>query len=226
VRRYKRFLADVEINRGEALSQVVTVHCPNTGAMTGCADPGSVAWISTADNPKRKYPNTLEMVETAHGIVSINTHRANALVREAIEAGVIESLRGASQMQPEAKIPEGNGRFDLAMTCANERVFVEVKSATLYVGGGLGTFPDAVSARAVKHVAALQRRVHEGQRGVLIFCAQHCAIKRVRPAFEIHPAYADALAAAVGEGVEVYALGCRTDGIDFVADRQIEFFLK
>ena len=58
LRRYKRFLADVELPDGGTL----TVHCPNTGSMMGCSAPGAPVMISRSDNPKRKYPHTLEMV--------------------------------------------------------------------------------------------------------------------------------------------------------------------
>lgn len=40
-RRYKRFLADVTIETGE----MITIHCPNTGSMRNCADPGFGVWL-------------------------------------------------------------------------------------------------------------------------------------------------------------------------------------
>jgi len=55
-RRYKRFLADLELPGGE----VIHAHVPNTGRMTGCADPGSRAWYSTSADPRRKLAHTLE----------------------------------------------------------------------------------------------------------------------------------------------------------------------
>jgi sugar fermentation stimulation protein A len=215
-------LADIETAEGE----VITVHCPNTGAMTGCADPGSVAYFSVSDNPKRKYPYTLEFVETAMGLVSVNTGRANALVGEALAAEQIISLAGYTDIKAESKIPDGGGRFDfLARNAKQVSAFIEVKSVTLYTENGAGEFPDAVSERALKHVHALKRMVSLGHRGVLIFCAQHCGISRVSPARSIDPAYAQGLEEAIEAGVEVYAAGCVTDLKTMRIDRAIVFSL-
>jgi sugar fermentation stimulation protein A len=76
LRRYKRFLADVELPGGE----IITVHCPNTGAMTGCADAGSRVWLSVSDSKTRKYPHTWELVETASGMACIHSAKANQVV--------------------------------------------------------------------------------------------------------------------------------------------------
>ncbi len=219
LRRYKRFLADVELEDGS----VLTTHCPNTGAMTGCAEPGSPVWYSRSDNTDRKYPHTLEMVNTPAGYVSVNTGRANALVGEAIASNVIQELRGALEVKAEAKIPEGNGRFDFLVTLPKTRAWVEVKSTTLLLADGVGAFPDAVSSRALKHVEALVKRVQAGDRGVLIFCAQHCGIRSVRAAQEIHPEYAESLHAAIEQGVEVLAYGCDTDLRHMAIDAPLPF---
>ena len=222
VKRYKRFLADVVTASGET----ITVHCPNTGAMTGCIDPESRVYYSESNNPKRKYPCTLEFVETPAGLVSVNTGRANTLVGEALAHGRIQPLTEFLDIKAEAKIPDGGGRFDfLARDPAGNAAYIEVKSVTLLQAGGRGEFPDAVSARALKHVVALQRMVALGHRGVLIFCAQHCGIKSVSPAQAIDPNYAQGLAEAVAAGVEVYALSCRTDLETMAIDHQINFHL-
>ena len=221
LRRYKRFLADVRDDQGREF----TVHCPNTGAMTGCADPGSRAWISTSDNAKRKYPHTLELVQTAVGLASVNTGRANALVGEALTTGSIAGLddvaKGAAELRAEAKIPEGDGRFDFCLDggADGQTTFIEVKSVTLALGQGEGAFPDAVRARGVKHLHALRRRVEAGQRAVLVFCVQHLGIERVRAAHEIDPVYAETLAAVRADGVEVMALGCACDLNEMRIDR-------
>jgi sugar fermentation stimulation protein A len=223
VKRYKRFLADVVTATGET----ITVHCPNTGAMTGCMDPESRVYYSQSENPKRKYPCTLEFVETPAGLVSVNTGRANTLVGEALAHGRIQPLAEFLDIKAEAKIPDGGGRFDfLALDPAGNAAYVEVKSVTLLKAGGHGEFPDAVSERALKHVLALQRMVASGHRGILIFCAQHCGIGSVSPAHAIDPNYAQGLAEAVAAGVEVYALACKTDLKTMVVDRLIDFHLS
>ena len=69
IKRYKRFLADVITPEGETF----TLHCANTGAMTGCATPGDTVWYSTSDNPKRKYAHSWELTHTRQGTGSAST---------------------------------------------------------------------------------------------------------------------------------------------------------
>lgn len=87
IQRYKRFLADVQLTDGSEM----TMHCANTGAMTGCATPGDTVWYSTSDNLKRKYAHSWELTQTQQGHwICVNTMRANTLVREDIAAGRIK----------------------------------------------------------------------------------------------------------------------------------------
>ncbi len=205
VRRYKRFLTDIETATGETM----TIHCPNTGAMLGCADPGSTIWYSTSANPRRKYRHTLELVRSAGGdLIGVNPSRANALVAEALEAGLLPGFPSNVAIRREVAIPgeaaaEG-GRFDLLVGDA----YVEVKSVTLRLADS-GAFPDAVSVRATRHVNALAQLARTGRRAALVFCVLHAGITAVRGADEIDPAYGKALRLAVAAGVRVIALGCR-----------------
>lgn len=207
VRRYKRFLADVQIASGE----VLTVHCPNTGAMTGCAESGSRVWYSTVDNPRRKYADTLELVETPAGDrICINSAFANALVAEAIGRCRLEELTGYADQAREVRMPDASGRFDFRLTDPSRApCYVEVKSVTLCLEGGRGMFPDTVSARATRHVEALERRVAVGERAVLLFCAQHTGIRSVACAAHIDPVYAETVRNAHAAGIEVLAYGAR-----------------
>src|SRR3546814_19130655 len=48
VRRYKRFLSDVDLDDG----QRVVAHCANPGSLIGLAEPGAEVWLSPNRNPK------------------------------------------------------------------------------------------------------------------------------------------------------------------------------
>lgn len=202
VKRYKRFLADVELKDG----QLITVHCPNTGAMTGCAEPGSVVWLSTSNNPKRKYPNTWELVQTPTGdMVNIHSAKANALVLETIQSGAIEELNEYDAIRTEVSYGEENSRIDILLESGVKKCFVEVKSATLLLEGGLGVFPDTKSDRGRKHLRELMLIKRQGHRAVLFFCVQHAGINCVAPADLIDNAYGETFREAIACGVEVIA---------------------
>lgn len=199
--RYKRFFADIRLDSGDT----ITAHCPNTGAMTGCAVPGAVVWVQHHDNPRRKLAWTWELVDTGHGLACIHAARANALVLEALGAGRLAALAGYDDCRREPR--HGNGRADFLLTRDDQRCLVEVKSVTLWREGGVGAFPDAVSERATRHLGALAESVAQGDRAVLLFAALHTGITRVRPAADIDPRYARALRDAATAGVELLALG-------------------
>jgi len=208
-KRYKRFLADVVLDDGRAL----TAHCPNTGSMLGCQQPGSRVWLSESDNPKRKYPHTWELVELAGGVlVGINTGRANALVREAIESGLIGELAGYDEIRAEVRYGNENSRIDFLLTGNEGSCYVEVKNVTAAVDEGIAVFPDAVSTRGTKHLRELMDTArHAGRRAVLCYCVQRSDVGEVRPADEIDPDYGRTLREALDGGVEVIAYRAEID---------------
>ena len=209
LRRYKRFLADVELpDRTE-----ITLHCPNTGAMTGCSDPGSRVWFSMSTNPARKYPGTLEVVQTPLGLVGINTARANQLVAERLESRDWPGLNEHISFRAEAACPAlqsaGHAvRFDFCLEGCDQVTWLEVKSVTLCAAGGIGAFPDAVSVRALRHLEALRACVRAGDRAVLFFCVQHSGVHSVTTADAVDPVYGLSIRQARDEGVEIRAGRC------------------
>lgn len=103
LKRYKRFFADIESADGE----VVVAHCPNTGSMLNCLQEGAPVWFVRNDDPKRKLKATLEILETPHGrLACVNTGRANALVEEALNNGVITELAGFDRLRREVRYGE------------------------------------------------------------------------------------------------------------------------
>ena len=199
-RRYQRFLADVQLEDG----RVVTAHCPNTGAMTGCAEPGARVWLSTSQVKTRKYPHTWELVETPAGMACVHSALANRVSREAFAGARVPGFESCDAIRSEVKYGQGS-RADLLLEGQDGRVFVEVKSVTLCRDGGQGVFPDAVSERGRKHLRELQSVLGPDTRALLFFCVFHNGIERVSAAGDIDPAYREALAEAMAAGVEVLA---------------------
>lgn len=205
IKRYKRFLADVELENGE----VITAHCPNTGAMTGCAEPGMRVWLSDSENPKRKYRYTWELAETFNGqLICVNTHRANHIAGEALKNNSIEALAGLQQLSAEQKYGYDNRRIDWFGRDQQQRqVYIEVKSVTL-AENQQGYFPDTVSKRALDHLRSLQDMIADGHRAVVLYTVLHSGIENVSAAHHIDPQYAEGCHKANAVGVEFYALGC------------------
>ncbi len=206
LRRYKRFLADVELENGE----MVTVHTPNTGSMMGCCEPGSPVWLSRSDNPKRKYPLSWEIVGVNGGtLVGINTALPNQLVAEAIENGTIEELQGYESLRKEVRYGEEKSRIDILLEGDGLGLcYVEIKNVTL-VNDGHARFPDAVSSRGAKHLRELAAMRRQGHRSVIFFCVQRQDARDVSPADDIDPEYGETLRAVLENGVE--ALAYRAD---------------
>lgn len=216
VRRRNRFVAEVGLG-----GRPVEAHCPNTGSMLGCREPGSRVWLSAAGNPARKLAWTWELVESAGTLVGIHTGRSNGLVREAIEAGAVSPLAGYRRIRPEVRYGEGS-RIDLLLEAEGRPpCWVEVKNVTAAVADGVGHFPDAVTERGARHLREMAARVAAGDRAVLVFCVQRADVREVRPADHIDPAYGRALREALAAGVEAVALGARVSPGEISLVRQL-----
>jgi sugar fermentation stimulation protein A len=214
VRRYKRFLADVILDGGGEL----TVHCPNPGRMLGLDAPGARVWVSRASNPGRILPFTLELVQANGGLVGINTMHPNRLVEEAIGAGRIAELQGYEVIRREVRYDE-RCRVDLLLHRADHPdCFVEVKNVHLKRSAG-AEFPDAVTARGVKHLGALARQVAAGARAVVVYVVQRTDCADFRIAADIDPLYAASFSAALAGGVEAVCYDCEVglEGIELAA---------
>ncbi|GAB3286227.1 DNA/RNA nuclease SfsA [Parahaliea aestuarii] len=220
LRRYKRFLADVELPGGA----VITAHCPNTGAMTGCMPEGAPVWLSVSDAKTRKYPHTWELVDTPAGLACIHSALANKVVREGFENGKVKGFEQYPALRSEVKYGAGS-RADLLLEGDAGRVFVEVKCVTLYRRDDWGAFPDAVSDRGRRHIRELQGVIDDETRALLLFCVFHSGIHRVCAAGDIDPKYRDALAEAMAAGLEVqaYAAEVTTRGLSLA--RRLPFSL-
>jgi len=202
IKRYKRFLADIELNDGEE----TTIHCANTGAMKGCAEPNDTVWFSTSSNTKRKYPFSWEITQSQNNhFICVNTLRANQLIEEALHRGLIKELSGFDELKREVKYGNENSRVDfLATYNLAPDTYIEVKSVTL-LDDDHGYFPDAVTTRGQKHLRELMDMAAQGHRAVLLFAVLHSGINDIAAASHIDPVYAKLLTEAHLAGVEIIA---------------------
>ncbi len=198
-KRYKRFLADVELENGE----IVTAHCPNSGSMKNLIEENPTVYISRSDNPKRKLPYTLELIEKEDALVAAYSLKANTVTVEAIRNGVIPELNDYDTIRTE--VPYGTGsRIDILLEKEEQPCYVEVKSVTLLEGETL-MFPDAVTTRGQKHLNELITVREAGARAVIFFAVLHTGGTRFTPADHIDPEYGRLLRLARESGVEVMA---------------------
>ncbi|MCP4628587.1 MAG: DNA/RNA nuclease SfsA, partial [bacterium] len=188
IKRYKRSLADVRLKSGET----ITVHCPNSGSMQTCAEPDRQVYLSTSTNPKRKYKHTWIMIDMGTSLVGIDTLVPNRLLKSAAEHKMIPELAGYHNVTSEVTVSD-HSRLDLMLTNGKQdRCYIEIKNCTL-VQDRIASFPDAVTARGLKHLKELQNLVAQGFRCVSFYLIQRMDAERFQPAGHIDPAYGEEL---------------------------------
>lgn len=205
LRRYQRFLADVE----DAAGRVLTVHVPNSGSMATCLAPRAPVLLSRSANPARKHTHTLEMIRDEAGWIVVNTLRANAMAREALESGRVPGFPAGWSWR--AEVARGDSRLDFHGARGAEEAWVEVKSVTLRLEDGWAGFPDSVTTRGQKHLDELRAIVESGGRALLLLMVQRAGLAGFRPAAHIDAHWAAKLRQAVAAGVEVHAVQVRGD---------------
>jgi sugar fermentation stimulation protein A len=202
VKRYQRFLADVQLADG----RLITAHCPNSGSMKGCNVPGREVRLSPADHPKRRTRYTWELIHLPTTWVGVNTLNANRLVAEAIKDSRIPELGRFDRIISEVKL--GDGRLDFCLLQGDSSLFIEVKNVTL-VENNTALFPDSPTARGRKHLHMLINAAQRGHRSGMVYVVQREDAERFAPAAEIDPSYADILVQARAAGVQVIAYRAR-----------------
>lgn len=228
LKRYKRFLADVEFEK-TALEEKhqCTVHCPNTGPMTGLLDQERPrVLVSSSDNPKRKHKHTLELiyVDTPWDVwVGIHSALANNIVRALLDRRLLKDLEPYDDIKPEVKYGDKGSRVDFLLTTSGGReLYVEVKSVTLAAtwsnastsqgnaskADRIGLFPDTVSKRAQNHIQELMKVVSLGKDAACVFVIQRGDCSHFAPCHEKDPEFAKLIVEAHNVGVKILAVRC------------------
>ncbi len=199
IKRYKRFLADIEFEDG----QQETAHCPNTGSMKTCLEPGGKVFVSESKNPSRKLKWTLEFSEMQNGLVGLNTSLPNKIVSEALRDKKIPTFEKYESLRTEVKYGVQGSRIDVLLESPG-KCFIEIKNATLYDSQrNCILFPDAVTTRGQKHLEELMAQVKLGHRAVLFFLVNRVEGKFLSVADDIDPEYGRLLRESHRCGVEI-----------------------
>jgi sugar fermentation stimulation protein A len=199
-KRYKRFLAEIKLESGE----FITAHCPNSGSMKTCKEPGWKVLVSESDNPKRKLKYTWEMVHNGKCWIGINTQVPNKIASEAILNGTIPELSGYSDLKNEVKYGK-NSRIDILLSGGKPDCYVEVKNVTLVEEDGYYKFPDAVTERGKKHLYEMLDMIKSRKRAVMLYVIQRSDGTIFKPAYDIDPVYGKSLKEVHQQGIEILA---------------------
>ncbi|WP_282152283.1 DNA/RNA nuclease SfsA [Ruegeria atlantica] len=212
IRRYKRFLADCQLEDGRE----VTAHCANPGSMMGLAEPGEKIWLEPNEDPRKKLKYGWRLVDHENGhFTGVDTSVPNKALRAALQAGEIPELAAYETVRPEVKYGE-NSRIDFLLTQPGlPDAYVEVKSVTLSREPSLAEFPDSITARGTKHLGELAAMVTQGHRAIMLYLVQRTDCDRFSLAADIDPNYAAAFEVAQVQGVErlIYGTQISPDGV-------------
>jgi sugar fermentation stimulation protein A len=207
LKRYKRFLADIELDSGEQ----ITAHCPNTGPMTGVCHIGGRVMVSYNPHPKRKLAYTWELSEVHDTVptwVGTNTALPNRVIKSALEANLFQELGGYGPLiRPEVKYGgDGKSRIDFLLEGDDGRpIYIEVKNTT-WAQATLALFPDTVTTRGQKHLREMTDLLPHA-RAVMLYFINRGDCTTFAPGDEADPKYGELLRTAIAQGLEV--LPCR-----------------
>ena len=216
VKRYKRFFADVKLNK-----EVVTAHCPNTGSMKGLLDEGNEVYISKNDNPKRKLKFTLEIIKVKKNLVGVNTHFANKIAYHALSNNLIKEVANNDSIKPEVYYDKET-RFDFFIEKNKKKIFFEVKNVTLFRDIKIAEFPDSITSRGSKHLKALIEASKRGFKTYLLFLIQIQGVESFTIAKDIDVEYYKNYLLAKKAGVNFLAYRCKISSKSIIVEKKIK----
>ena len=220
IKRYKRFFVDIKIN-----NKIITAHCPNTGSMHGLLKKGNKVWISKSNNPNRKLKYTLEIIEINTSKVGVNTHAANKIVNHALQNNLIKEFDDILDIKPETKFGL-NTRFDFLVTGKKYKAFIEVKNVTLSRYNNIAEFPDAITARGLKHINELLKASKKNYKIFILYLIQRDDCKSFTIAKDIDLNYAIALSKAAKNKLKILCYDCKFSSKGIKLNNKIKLKIK
>ncbi len=216
IKRYKRFFTDVKIDKG-----IVTAHCPNTGSMKGLLDEGNEVYLLPNNDPKRKLKYGLEIIKSRKNLVGVNTHMANRIVEHALKNSLINELKNNDSIKSEVFFNKET-RFDFLLERKGQKTFIEVKNVTLFRNKDTAEFPDAPTARGIKHLLTLIDAIKKSYKTYLIFLVQIQNMKYFKIAKDIDKEYYKNYLIAKKAGVNFLAYRCDISSKKIFIDKKLK----
>ena len=216
IKRYKRFFTDVKLGK-----EIVTAHCPNTGSMKGLLDESNEVYLLPNNDPKRKLKYGLEIIKSRKNLVGVNTHMANRIVEHGLNNNLINELKNNDSIKPEVFFNQET-RFDFLLEKKTQKTFVEVKNVTLFRNKDTAEFPDAPTARGIKHLLTLIDAIKKSYKTYLIFLVQIQNMKYFKIAKDIDEQYYKNYLIAKKAGVNFLAYRCDISSKRIFIDKKLK----
>ena len=216
IKRYKRFFTDVKLSK-----EIVTAHCPNTGSMKGLLDEGNEVYLLPNNDPKRKLKYGLEIIKSRKNLVGVNTHMANRIVEHGLKNNLVNELKNNDIIKPEVFFNKET-RFDFLLEKKGQKMFVEVKNVTLFRNKDTAEFPDAPTARGIKHLLTLIDAIKKSYKTYLIFLVQIQNMKYFKIAKDIDEEYYKNYLIAKKAGVNFLAYRCDISSKKIFIDKKLK----
>ncbi len=216
IKRYKRFFTDVKLGK-----EIVTAHCPNTGSMKGLLDEGNEVYLLPNNDPKRKLKYGLEIIKSRKNLVGVNTHMANRIVEHGLRNNLINELKNNDIIKSEVFFNKDT-RFDFLLEKKGQKMFVEVKNVTLFRNKDTAEFPDAPTARGIKHLLTLIDAIKKSYITYLIFLVQIQNMKYFKIAKDIDEEYYKNYLIAKKAGVNFLAYRCDISSKKIFIDKKLK----
>ena len=216
IKRYKRFFTDVKLGK-----EIVTAHCPNTGSMKGLLEEENEVYLLPNNDPKRKLKYGLEIIKSRKNLVGVNTHMANRIVEHGLKNNLVDELKNNDIIKPEVFFNKET-RFDFLLEKKGQKMFVEVKNVTLFRNKDTAEFPDAPTARGIKHLLTLIDAIKKSYKTYLIFLVQIQNMKYFKIAKDIDEQYYKNYILAKKAGVNFLAYSCDISSKKIFIDKKLK----
>jgi len=203
LRRLNRFVVEAE-----TAGTVVAAHLPNPGRLWEILFPGTeLALVPTPQSPKLSFK--VAAARRNGQWVNLDTIRTNALARRLLEDGRVPGLAGWEVLSSE--VPHNSSRFDFLLGRGADRLFLEVKSCTLFQGP-MSMFPDAVTERGRRHLLELAALEPGEPGGAVLVVSQGPDSRFFLPDYHTDRAFAEAFLETRGRvGVHAVSVGWDDD---------------